>query len=444
MELAKTRQSNRAFLSLPKLPRTIGVLCAVIIALQIVNLAGTAPEPNPADGRGYMAWGQALLGYGHWDPTPVLAGAYYFPVCDINGRRAAMDKYPIGWSLAVLPTAAAGQLLTRATNRLGLTHYPLDGHSPLLTRGAWIGVYLWIDAGIVCAYLAVSKMTTSAIAQWAIPLIWLGTSALAYTWRWPYMSHGLSLAMLSMILLAVLNLRKQACPRFGMTCLLGLLAGLAICVRPLNIVYLVPIGAIFHTGDNIAGLGRSVRIACYGGLGMIGPLFLQAWVWKSVYGAWYFNGYAYSGEHFAVNGHGLMRFLFSSYHGLFFLHPITALCLLGLIIAVPQTTLLAGTRVMAGLLLIAFAVTIVLYGSWSDWDLGEGFGARWVCDPFVFWALGLGFLLSRTRKSKGVLTAAILMGIYSVIIVGGQTANLVSRGGELHVYIPGRGWRMLP
>jgi len=179
-------------------------------------------------------------------------------------------------------------------------------------------------------------------------------------------------------------------------------------------------------------------------LGMLPLILFQASIWHSLYGVWYFNGYAANHEGFAFNAANLMLFLFSTQKGFLLWHPVVILAVLGLL----TPFLAAGAaslRFVAFSCLVLIVVTVLLYGSWSFWSLGNAYGARWTADLFWVWAFGLACLFSSARSAfRATAIAAVCLAMVSVLWIGGQIANRVPLDDQLDITFPHWGRVQLP
>jgi hypothetical protein len=416
----------------------------LLIALQGLNLRIAVPVPNSADAAGYYAWGESWLDDHDSNPTNQLAGNPLFPVVKMgDGRHVVLDKYPIGWSAAVFPMMAAGDLFNNWKS-----HGTMGALAPLVVRSTWIGIYLWCIAGILAAYDGLRLLTNSRASACAVALAWLGTSAFAYSWKSPGMSHGVAMSAICLAYWCAIRARRSA--RAGwFSCAWGVFASIAVCARVFDVVILIPSVFLLIADERfeIALLigrkaGTRLALAALGGL----PLVLfQAWIWHSLYGVWYFNGYAVSHEGFAVNPANMVLFLFSTQKGLFLWHPIVVLALWGLLVSSRRVGGGSAPRVAALLCAAVCVVMIALYGSWSSWSLGDAYGARWTADLFWVWAMGLAFLFSSEKiVFRRALALSVCLSLISLAWIGGQVVNRVPLDDPLVVKVPHWGRVNLP
>jgi hypothetical protein len=407
-QLTPARQSllARLLLAIP--------LCVSLIAGTISSFTS-----NPhlyTDSAGYFAWSYAPLTQGTFNPSDTLRAWHpdAFPLRHINGQNLAIDKYPIGWSLATLPFAAAGRGIAAAS------HDPPDSPRTyaIMLHAVRLGVLFWITLGYLAAYRVLCALATPLSSAGAMFLVWLGTSAFAYTWRDLNMSHGIALTFIALTHWAAIKTRDAKCSwRFAL--LLGAATGMVIATRFLNIILIAPAYLLLFP----ARPRRIATIFPLATLTALPPLLLQLALWKHIYGSYVFNGYA--DESFHLNPTNLARVLISSRHGLFFWHPITLICLIGFAIAIRRSrdrlNQLFFLAITAALLL-----TILLYGAWTTWSLGWSYGARWAADPFLLWSLGLAVFADRYLPGGNAKRFALLtlLALISTTLITLQIAHL--------------------
>ncbi len=388
----------------------------VNLFLVLLNLWVAVPRPVLLDAMGYYSWVQSILTDGDVDLGNQLAGNPHHPLIQFNGRAVHNNKYSIGWSLVALPFMAAGQAVVVSSNALSGASMPLDGLAPIVVRAAWLGVGLFGTLGLLAAHETVRRIVDAPLAFWSVVLAWAGTSAVAYTWKVPSMSHVVSLGSVAMCYwMAVLCAER---PSWKYRFLMGLAGGLAVATRLVNLHLLLP--ALI-----LAGRKGGWRSVVPGLAGFAIPVGMQIAVWKLAYGVFYFDGYALSGEGFSPNAYHTLKVLFSSRHGLFFWHPVTVLSVAGLALAIAAR---APRRNVAAGVLAALMLQCLLYGSWSFWSLGWSYGARWTTDCMVLWAIGIALFLddARARRWRGaayVVCAACVA--VSVLLILGQLLNRV-------------------
>ncbi len=211
----------------------------------------------------------------------------------------------------------------------------------------------------------------------------------------------------------------------------GFFASLTVWARVINALILVPSILFFFLSlqspdwqESPPRASQTQRILTSSACALAGflPLtFFQMSIWHELYSKWFFNGYAGTGYGFSPNQHQLVLFLLSSNKGIVLWHPMILLALGGLGLAAFSGTRDRSIRLASALSLAIVVVMIAVYGSWSVWNLGDGYGARWTADLFWIWAFGLALLFARTERIMNpVVVTAALFALVSTGLIGGQ------------------------
>jgi len=411
-----------------------------------------------ADSAGHFAWGYAWINEGRLDPGPTLKCwdlelDPHFPEREVNGRLVVPDKYPVGWSLAVLPFMAVAKL---ATMIVGWSVEDARTFHILLMAGR-LGALCWACLGLFCGYRALSMLQPPLTAAVSIFFVWIGTSAFAYTWCYPTYSHAVAMGFICISYFAALQcVRGPRAKRWALTC--GLAMGMVICCRVLDVVLVLPAAVLLcmRLGEGGGERGRLMRslhwrpvrevlpAALLAAVGLIGPVLLQMAVWKTVYGLWLYR--SYEGEGFVINVGNQIRLLFSSRHGLFFFHPILLFAVGGLILGMVRAGRHRATATFLAMVAGSLLAIALLYGAWHWWSLGWTAGARWAADPLFLWAIGLSIFIERFLRSRprAVLITMAACAFCSLALLGCYLTKLIPPDDYITVKIPGIGSVELP
>jgi hypothetical protein len=416
---------------------------AVMLALQALNLAVAVPRPNGADPAGYYAWAQSWLEDGDSDPanqltpgrvSPVIRRV--FPVIEINGRPTLINRYPIGWSAAVFPFMALGHEIvgTRRVDGKPGDDGAHNGLEPLVVRMAWIGVYLWTLLGVLATYDSIRRLMGLRAAVLGTVAAWLGTSAFAYTWKSPGMVHSITLAVISLSFWSAVRARGSR-HAWAWSLLWGIFASLTVCARVIDGIVLLPSFFLLlqsQWASDEQQTTRALRIraivtsSLWALLGFLPLSLFQMSIWHTLYGQWYFDGYAATGYGFSPNLRTLGLSLFSPDKGSLLWHPLIILAVGGLVLASISTPRNTSIRPLAPLLVAIVIVMFALYGSWGYWSLGDGYGARWTADLFWIWAFGLALLFARSKRiMRPVIVTVAVFSLASVGWIGGQIVGKI-------------------
>jgi hypothetical protein len=297
------------------------------------------------------------------------------------------SKYPPGWALGSLPFFLAAHLFAppHAT-----------GFEPIYLIAVWSGqllyaiIGLWLATKILARYFSANIALLAALIGWLTsPLVYYQTARLS-------MSHSQVFTLAMAVFWIALRISDgETRARFWV--LLGFFAALLVVTRNVAFVYLTLPALV------IVRKIRSAPPLLWLGLGALGPIAVQLFAWKLLYGSWI--AYSYGGERFDFGQLHLWGILFSPRHGWFYWHPLT-------LVAITAFTAWAWHRNEGRAWLVSLVVIIVLSAAWPTWWLGSSFGYRGFEVPTFFAMIGLAALLEAARRQRLFrLTVASCVGI---------------------------------
>lgn len=314
------------------------------------------------------------------------------------------NPFPAGTVLYWLPTLGAAHLVLGAGRLLGLSDDQLDGTSPTYQRFVFYGSLLWGFGVLLLTFCLARRVCgegTAALAAvglvMATPLIWYMRYQAAY-------SHAVSaFAVAAFAAYWYVTLFRKQSRHWAV---LGLLAGLAMLVRPQNAAHMVlPLGEwLLLAGGalrrrDLGGAGRLIGLGTLFGLCAMVAFLPQVAVWKVLYGSWFTIP---QGHSFMLWEHSRwVETLFSSRNGLFARTPLVYLAVIGLLVMASRRQ--DKEQHIAGwLMLLAFALQVYINGSTRDWYGGWAHGGRRFLGCSLYFGLGLATLLSvLTPRRKG-------------------------------------------
>jgi hypothetical protein len=362
----------------------------------------------------------------------------------VTGNETDYSIYTLGMAIVLAPWYVLGHGLAWGLNPLGWA-IALDGLSwPYELMYCLGSVSLGIAGLLLCHRLA-QRWFSPFGATWAVLGVWFASPLTFYMTLEASMSHAVSQFLVSLFLYLCLVMpwgRRPAQPW-----ILGLVLGLAVLVRPQNLLFgVVPLGLAWQRlsqGGTIApasmGGGATVGGARVGGaevdvstlqgtggeaqanppghgrcsqlpqllqesllpLALLGLtvgllLLLQAGIYFAQHGSVIDIPYLQSGQ---AAGQGksfnwgqpkLLQVLFSGFHGLISWHPLLGVALLGLLLGRgPSPRRTTGLR---WLLLLAFGVQLYVVSAWWAWWQGASFGGRMFSSCSLIFVLGLAAL----------------------------------------------------
>jgi hypothetical protein len=283
--------------------------------------------------------------------------------------------FAVGPGLLGLPFFAVGEAVGRLES-LVRSNVDLSGYGPVHVNAVALGSLLLGFGAVLLMHDLLRRYFREGVALGAALLIWLATFLHWYMVQQPTMSHAPS-AFGAALVVWFWNRRRGeiSVPRFAQ---LGLLLGLAMCLRWQNAVLLVLPGldllAAFRGGPGGPRSESRRRpllppaLACAAAL-VLGA-FPQMAAWKVIYGEWLLRYPPHGADFLRLSHPFVLETLFSSRHGLLSWTPILWLGYLGFVPLWRRRPQLAGP-----LLLPLLLMTYVNMCS-GDWWAGGSFSNR--------------------------------------------------------------------
>ena len=360
--------------------------CALLVLpLLVLQLANPVPRVD-GDAVEYLS---LLHSLGH-DHDLRLANEFaHFGILGRWDKRVPTSTghtrsiYAIGPAVLWLPFYVPVDAFTPAGRVLGA------GFTELQLRAVMLGSLAYAAVGILLLFGLLQELFDRAIALLAGALLVYATFLAWYVVYDPFVSHAGSFG-LTAIALAVwwrgradLSMRRAAA--------LGLVLGLAFCVRPQNGLWLL------LPGLTLAGrLRRFPKSALLRGATLaltftIGAL-PQLLAWKTLFGSFVLAAPPQGADYIRLGFPHVLESLFSSRHGLLFWTPILWAGFLGYVPLARRQ----GWRLtlQLGVLLLAVAYVNVCVG---EWWAGGSFSNRRFDSTLPLLALGLAAFLEELR-----------------------------------------------
>jgi hypothetical protein len=282
--------------------------------------------------------------------------------------------FPVGPALLGLPFFALGEGAGRLAGLL-LPAPDLSGYGEVHVQAVALGGFAY---GFLCVWLVESTLRRHfrpGIARLSALLIWLATFLQWYMVRQPVMSHAPSAFMAALFLWLWDARRGRARVRDAAG--LGLVGGLAMCVRWTNAVLLVlPLIDLMAGAVRARRRGAAVPVTAPAGraaalaAGALAGALPQLLVWHALYGTWMLAAPPQGTDFVRLWRPFLLETLFSSRHGLLSWTPVLWAGFLGFI------PLLRRRAALAGPLLAPLAVLTYVNACSGDWWAGGSFSNR--------------------------------------------------------------------
>jgi hypothetical protein len=329
-----------------------------------------------------------------------LVGVHEHPVS--GGRHL---KFTAGMAYLYTPFFAAAHAYTLATN-------PEEAHGFSLPYRFGIGLagVVYPLVGLVFLRRFLRHYVPDAAISWTLFALFLGTNLFYYSSFRGAMSHGATFMLgAAMLYQADLWRRREQVWRLGV---LGVLAGLIVLIRPVNVLIPLAVAAMFTMDGRLPkGLLTPKSLAVALGLAVVVGI-PQLLYWKASTGHWIV--WTYGAERFFWSQPAWIQGLFSWRKGWLLYTPMVAFILLGfwgLARKKPAWALIAGLYLIA---------TAYVTFSWWAWWYGGSFGSRPMIDGYALLALPLAVYVQRMleeapgwirRLSLGTVCALVALNL---------------------------------
>ncbi|MCS6914919.1 MAG: hypothetical protein RMK29_11275 [Myxococcales bacterium] len=395
------------------------VLLALAAAVLLYYVLVPGVFGSKAQGDGWFAFHHlpALVLHQSLDMTPVARRDRRYFEQDRHGRQ--VNRNPVGTSLAMLPvytlTLVAEAIVRRVRPETpGLEGPPFDLNE---LQFFWTG--LVTAASGVLGLLVLFRLLRRHVGEG--PALAGTTAALLCTplgWYLtvqPHYPHGLTFAAVTLLLERWDATRGQLQARRFLV--LGLLGGLAMLVRPQEVVFLllplceVAAGLVRSWRDR-AALWLWLRGALLLGLGALLAFSPQMGVWTYHFGL---LGRPTTIEPMRPREVALGEVLFSMRCGLLPWTPVVYLALPGLCLGLLARGSVARRALVGPVLVVGAADVYLVAASWM-WYGAFGFGCRRLSDLSPFVGLGVALLVERVGQSRWRRTALAALGSVLVLL----------------------------
>ncbi len=381
----------------------LALLCAAVAALGVTWSAWDMFGPN----RKSMLQGWDDSFYYFWLPSVVIDHDLDFSnqiaqtdTLDDSARQEALhtprtatglipSKYPPGWALGSLPFFLAVRAVMPAAS---------TGFEPPYLIAIWCGQLLYAGVGLWLALKIVGRFFSAGITRIAVLTGWLASSLVYYQSARLAMSHSQVFVLVAAVNWLALRILDGDTRRRNWM-LLGLSAALLIVTRNVAFVYLtLPAVAV-------AMRLRRLEPAAWLAGGAVGPVVVQLFAWKILFGSWL--AYSYGGERLDFAHLHLAEILFSPRHGWFYWQPL-------MLVGIVAFAAWAWRRREGRAWLVSLVAIALLNAAWPTWWLGSSFGHRGFEAATLFAMLGLAALFESLKPAwprrlllAGVATAVI-------------------------------------
>lgn len=305
-----------------------------------------------------------------------------------------------------------GQLVSKMTMGMAIMYSPcfLLGHIFAFFEGTPLNGYTSTYAifitftGLIFGWLGLLVLSRSLalfFKEWVTALVLvilgLGTNLLYYATTEGAMSHASSFFLMSMAIW--LTLQENKCSTLWRSLILGLVLGLIVLVRPVNVFFLLfpVLYGIRDTDNFFRRMQQDIRPFIAMTLGILLMISLQLFHWKIRTGDYLFYGYQ---EGFDFLHPHLWECLFGFRKGWLIYTPIMIFSIIGLFF---RSNKLKNFYPAIWVLPV---LMFYILSSWDNWWYGGSFGFRPMIEWYAFLAFPMALFIERL---KGVVLIASLL-----------------------------------
>lgn len=254
--------------------------------------------------------------------------------------------------------------------------------------------------GLFLIRLVLQRYFKDVWVAWTLFVLALATNLYHYSTHESGMTHPHNFFLLSAALYLVHDWNMER--KIGKALAFGLVCGLIVLVRPINLVLLLPL-PFFIQLFNQSTFNRELLLQGMKAFFLrkkfilaVAVAFLvvlpQLLFWKHQSGSWLH--YSYNDEGFFLSNPSVWKGLFSFRKGWLIYTPVMIFALIGFVL------LFRKNRIQASVVSFAFLLFIYLTFSWWCWWYGGGFGARTLIDFYPFLAFGLAAFFTWIAQRK--------------------------------------------
>lgn len=353
-----------------------------------------------ADAKGYYAYLPAVFIYNdmHFNFHDSIEKKYYDSTTFYEYRTASngyiINKYYSGTALMQLPFFVLGHITTKIAGT------DADGYSKWYQVFINIGSVFYLCMGMyflskLLHLYSINDKTTAVV----LFLICFGTNLFYYSTSEPGLSHVYSFFLLTASFYFIKN--YFAHNNSSMLYMYAIVVGLAILVRPVNIIAVAAIPFFASSLNNLLLLKKKLNTLFPAVLSAIAIASIQLLIYKIQCGSFFV--YSYGEEGFNFLSPEFLHFLFSYKKGFFVYTPIAFFALTGLIF------IYRNNKQEFYSLLFFFLFLWYILSSWWNWWYGGSFGSRVMVDYYALTGLLLGILLKNLQNKIAVVLTGIVL-----------------------------------
>jgi hypothetical protein len=310
-----------------------------------------------------------------------------------------------------------GKIITKYTYGVALMQSPIfiachyfskyfgfnaNGFSLLYYKSIDISAVIYSFISFIFLYLFLIRYLSKRVSILTLICLYLGTNIFYYSIFETGMSHIYSFFLFTCFLYLGPYVTKHNQNKIFYL-LFGLIIGLIIIVRPINIIFL-PVFFIFNP-QKLSDIKNNLTKLPLVAITTLIVIIPQLIYWKYSFGDYFC--YSYQDERFSnIFNPKFLELWFSTNNGLFIYNPLIILILIGLAFLYkesPKKSIIIG---------VYFIFISFVFSSWHVWSYGCSFGCRPYVEYYSILALPFGFFIDKLNSKfffKPVLVSLLII-----------------------------------
>jgi len=299
-------------------------------------------------------------------------------------------KYTYGVALLQLPFYLAADIVA---STIGMQ---ANGFSPIYHWAINLAAATYLFLGLFFLFQFLKSRFSFKTSLITVTILLVGTNLYYYGIDETGMSHVYSFFLFCSFLYLANTLKNQVVIQLKHFFLLGLIAGIILMVRPINILFLSSLLFLNLNTDNRNHLKEILNWKSILSItiGIVIILLPQMLYWNYLSGSFFY--YSYGDESFNWSHPEIIKTLFAAKNSLFIYTPIFIIILFSLF----RTSLKKDSNSIY-LLLLFLSLTYVL-SCWWDWAFGCALGGRNYVEYFSLFSIPLAIAIERNNNTKKV------------------------------------------
>jgi hypothetical protein len=280
------------------------------------------------------------------------------------------------------------------------------GYSWPYSFSIFVATLFYLFIGLFFLRKILLRFVSDITVAVTLVLLVLATNLMFYVISEPGMTHVYNFALISAFI--YFSLKWVEKPELKSTIILGLLAGIIVLIRPVNILVglfpaLIGITSFKQLGDRITCNWKMILVACFAAFLVLLPQMLY---WKIQTGQFLFNSYMDQGKFYFFQPQ-IINGLFSFRKGWLVYTPVMFFAIVGFFWLRKY-----ASNLFLPILIFTIINIYVVY-SWWCWWYGGCFGSRPMIDMYGIMAFPLAAFIEKIVKSKIWLRAVV-----AIVFVG--------------------------